>query len=128
MRFLAIVSTLAAFCGSVLAAPAAQCVGEGYGTFYDDNACNKNPSVAFSMGNSGCIANQIGRNSIYIQGACVSGEGGPSLVWSPGTSCGCQNECKTVPKSNTNHCWNLNGNKAAKSFRFIEQGCGANNC
>lgn len=122
MQLISFISFTVLF-GSAIAAPA--CVGNGYATFYNDNACTKNPGQAVSMGNSGCLANEIGRNSIYIQGSCG---GAPSLVWSPGTNCNCQNECKAVPNPFNNHCWNLNGNKGASSFRFIEQGCGANNC
>ena len=73
----------------------ALCVSDyGYATFYDDNACTENPGTAVSMADDGCLANEIGRNSIYIQPGCL---GVGYLVWSPGTDCDCQDECAPVP-------------------------------
>jgi hypothetical protein len=97
----------------------------GWATFYDDNACTSNPGEAVSMGNSGCLANEYNRNSIYIQPGLFS----PSLVWSPGNTCNCQNHCTGVSvNGGNNYCWNLNGNPGAQSFRFIQQGCSGDNC
>jgi len=39
----------------------------GFATFYDDNACSVGGGIAVSMGNSGCLANEIGRNSVFIR-------------------------------------------------------------
>lgn len=120
-------TTLACLLGSAFSAAIVdkRCVGEGYATFYNDHACSTGAGTAVSMGNSGCLANEIGRNSIYIQAPCETRNGGPSLVWSPGTNCGCQNDCAKAPT--TQGCWDLAGHAAASSFRFIEQSCGANN-
>lgn len=122
--YFAVPTALALLLGSTIAAPG--CTGEGYATFYDDHACTKNAGEAVSMGNSGCLANEIGRNSVYIQAPCWESPGGPSMVWSPGTSCNCQNDCASVPT--TQGCWDLTGHAGASSFRFIEEGCASNNC
>lgn len=100
----------------------------GYATFYDDNACGKNPGHAVSMGNDGCLANEYGRNSIYIQSGTKMLGGHVSLVWSPNNECDCQDDCVGIKYSNDDYCWNLNGHAGANSFRFIRQRCGANNC
>jgi hypothetical protein len=96
-------------------------VGEGYGTFCDSNDCSGSGSVAFSIGNAGYIANEVGKSSIYIQAPKASYS--PSLVWSPGTDCNCQNHCEVVmnfaSSPNDNGCWDLNGKPNAQSFRFI---------
>ncbi|KAI7277736.1 hypothetical protein KC345_g6450 [Hortaea werneckii] len=122
------VVAMSCFVASALSAAIAEkrCVGHGYATFYNDHACKVNPSVAHSMGNDGCIGNQIGRNSIYIQGDCFNED--VSMVWSPGTGCNCQDDCAAVPNKAVNHCWDLGGHAAAKSFRFIREGCSHNNC
>lgn len=100
--------------------------GYGYATFYNDNACSQGQGIAVSMGNSGCLANEYGRNSIYVQPGWWSGA---RLVWSPGNTCNCQNHCADVgDNGGRNYCWNLNGNPGASSFRFITEGCGGNNC
>lgn len=117
-------TTLAFLFGGAIAAPG--CVSSGYATFYDDHACSQNPGEAVALNNAGCLANEIGRNSIYVQAPCVEQPGGPSMVWSPGTNCNCQNDCAVVPS--TQGCWDLAGHAGASSFRFIEQGCGSNNC
>ena len=119
------VLALTSLLGCALAAPAppTKCTGEGYATFYDDNACNDNPGTAVSMANPGCVSNEIGRNSIYLQQSCFENHW---MVWSPGTDCNCQNDCAEVPDEQG--CWNLNGHAAASSFRFINTECDSNNC
>ena len=103
--------------------------GWGYATFYDDNACTSNPTEAISMGNTGCVANMVGRNSIYIQPGFNTVTSALSMVWSPGTECNCQNDCAPVANNgNNDYCWDLNGHADAQSFRFIHQGCASNNC
>ena len=90
--------TMKAFLGTITKVnqtESALYVGDyGYATFYDDNACTENPGTAVSMANDGCLANEIGRNSIYIQPGCLFVG---YLVWSPGTDCDCQDECAPVP-------------------------------
>ncbi|GAB1733928.1 hypothetical protein NU195Hw_g9338t1 [Hortaea werneckii] len=119
---------MSCFFASALSAAVVEkrCVNHGYATFYNDHACRDNPSIAYSMGNDGCIANEVNRNSIYIQGDCFKES--LSMVWTPGSNCGCQNDCAAVPNKGNNHCWDLGGHKYAQSFRFIRQGCGSNNC
>ncbi|OQE24377.1 hypothetical protein PENSTE_c007G08273 [Penicillium steckii] len=46
------------------------CISAGYATFYDDHNCKDNPGRPVSLKNSGCLANEIGRNSIYVQRPC----------------------------------------------------------
>lgn len=123
-------TALSCLLGGALSSPVNEkrCVGWGYGTFYNDHHCRQNGGIAVSMNNDGCLANQINRNSIYIQEPCSRRNNGPSLVWSPGRNCNCQNNCRRVPRENNNFCWNLGGNPGAQSFRFIMQGCGGNNC
>ncbi|KAI7340846.1 hypothetical protein KC315_g455 [Hortaea werneckii] len=118
---------MSCFVASALSAAIAEkrCVGHGNATFYNDHACKVNPSVAHSMGNDGCIGNQIGRNSIYIQGDCFDDV---SMVWSPGSGCNCQKDCAAVPGAGQNLCWDLGGHAGAQSFRFISEGCSNNNC
>lgn len=131
-----ILATIAQLATGVVASPTATplrraLAGSGYATFYNDNACTQGAGQAVSMGNDGCLANEYGRKSIYIQpGASDTGFGRTkSLVWSPGNSCNCQNDCAPVSyNGGNNYCWNLNGHKEATSFRFIAQGCGGNNC
>lgn len=89
----------------------------------DDHACTVNGGQAVSMGNSGCLANEFGRNSVYIQASCWVH---PYMVWSPGANCDCQNDCAGVP--DVDGCWDLAGHAGASSFRFIEQACSSNNC
>ncbi|RKU43193.1 hypothetical protein DL546_005416 [Coniochaeta pulveracea] len=118
---LQIFTALTLLLGSALAAPA--CVARGYATFYDDHHCQTNGGTAVSMANPGCLANEYNRNSIYIQSPCI---GDPSMVWSPGNNCNCQNDCALVPTNQG--CWDLNGHRGASSFRFIGGNCAANNC
>lgn len=103
--------------------------GWGYATFYTDHACTQGAGQAVSMGNAGCLANEYGRNSIYVQPGANSVARAVSLVWSPAKNCNCQNDCASVANNgNNNYCWDLNGHAAAESFRFITQGCSNNNC
>jgi hypothetical protein len=120
-----LVTVLAAL--SMGAGTVTACVDYGYATFYNDHACRDGGGQAVALNNGGCLANQIGRNSVYVQAPCrTTGNGGPSMVWSPGTNCNCQNDCAAVPTRQG--CWDLGGHKGASSFRFIEQNCGSNNC
>lgn len=104
--------------------------GWGYATFYDDTACGVNPSVAFGMGNDGCIANELNKNSIYIQPGDSDSGSAPSLVFTPGTDSDCQDDCLSIGFGNggSDYCIDLTGHQIARSFRFIKQGCGNNNC
>ena len=104
--------------------------GWGYATFYDDNACSVNPGIAVAIDNPGCLANEFGRNSIYIQPGTDMLVADAALVWSPGSACDCQVDCSIVNyNGGSDYCWNLNGHAGASSFRFVtNQECDANNC
>lgn len=104
--------------------------GWGYATFYDDNACTDNPGEAVAIDNPGCLANEFGRNSIYIQPGTDMLAADAVLVWSPGSTCDCQNDCAGVSYGNGgDYCWDLNGHQGASSFRFVtNQDCDPNNC
>ncbi|GAM83783.1 hypothetical protein ANO11243_017730 [Dothideomycetidae sp. 11243] len=108
-----------------------QLPGTGYGTFYKGSGCKKDPSVAFAFNNAGCLANELGRGSLYVQpGAADTGFGRTiSMVFSPGKECGCQNHCEAVAHNGgSDYCWEFGDKPVAQSFRFIEQACGGNNC
>lgn len=100
------------------------CVSFGYATFYDDHACSQNGGQAVALNNANCLANEFGRNSIYIQESCFNFQ--YHMVWSPGTNCDCQNDCDAVPVYQG--CWDLGGHNGASSFRFIGSDCDPNNC
>lgn len=105
------------------------CISAGYATFYDDHNCKDNPGRPVSLKNSGCLANEIGRNSIYVQRPCelMRYFNGLSLVWSPGNDCNCQNDCAGI-NYRVQGCWDLGNHQGASSFRFIREGCSRNNC
>ena len=95
------------------------------------NDCTGSGTVAFAFNNAGCIANQYGKNSLYVQpGNANTGFGRTvSLVWSPGSDCNCQNDCAAIAyNGGDDYCMDLNGHADATSFRFIQQGCASNNC
>lgn len=101
-----------------------------YATFYNDNACTQGAGQAVDITNPGCLANEYGRNSIYFQSGFYAPQ--TALLWSPGNTCDCQNNCVQVSDlpgwGSDGFCYNMNGNPFATSFRFIEGPCPPNNC
>ena len=98
--------------------------------FCDDGACTVNCGESVDTDNPGCL-NEVGRNSIYFHGE-FNNRDSNSLVFSPTSDCPCQNECLDGIVTSTGYgggyCYSLEGNVFAESFRFIEGGCGADNC
>lgn len=99
---------------------------DGWARFCDDTRCGTNCGRWVNIYNSGCLV-QRGRNSLQFQ----QGYTPISLVFSPAPSenCPCQTECKHFNLQGKDPlCVDLTGNAIATSFRFINQGCGANTC
>lgn len=103
-----------------------------YATFYDDDACTKNPGEAVDTQNPGCLE-EGGRYSIYFQSGTQAGEEHAALVVSPASGCNCQSTCINNAAAGNAYCMNLNdypGAANAPSYRFVgnKDGCDPNNC
>jgi len=98
----------------------------GWAMFYDRYDCTRPSGRWVSMSNDGCLANEIGRGSINIRPQTGLD---PHLVMSPGYNCDCQQQCIDINNSgDSNYCFDLSAYDTGNSYRFIQEGCGKNNC
>ncbi|KAI4860997.1 hypothetical protein F4820DRAFT_452336 [Hypoxylon rubiginosum] len=89
--------------------------------FCDDTACNENCGISVDIGNADCLAHQGNRRGIKIHGSTFPGH--YQLVFSPGPTCDCQNDCIAIPGSGAPSCIDITGNAVAQSFRFQQTTC-----
>lgn len=115
MKVFALVATVLTL-GSYVAA-------DNFANFFNDDNCQVGGGIGVDITNDGCLG-QNGRRSVYIPRAFEPAKSMCLVMTEADGTCSCQNEGYNFTP--TGFCAKLD--PKYKSFRFIEEACGPNNC